>query len=254
MIRLQPTVVSLTMSEVKELENRRRYRRYLQREENPTSEETVKRKTSPSLDTTEPQEPRKALCASQNGESTASNQNSAEHVVVASLRGLPRDHVDRAEEDESTLTTDWQESARVASDMERLTSTDSIFSPDEFPPMRSQRPRLTPNSSAGSTPAPTPVADILLRSEEPAGHGSVRSEMYKRGLSGGTIEALEEPASPYETSVRESKTASRPQAIARPPSLPSPFSKSSHRASVDKSFTLVGCLPASSCLFNVVVT
>lgn len=259
MIRIQPTVISLTMSEVKELENRRRYRRYLQREENPASEETVQRKHSPSLELQVPA-PRRALSASQNvshgGESSSPNLASAEPVSSPSLPGFASRQVDRAEEDEQTPIAQRQGPDLMASEVEPLTSPIPSASPGRFLSMRPRRPHLFPSSSTGHIlmSPPSPAAETTLPPEEPAEGGNIFSGLYEQSISGRIIEEPEVSQTPGMIGVPESRINSRPRPTGRLPSLPPPFSQNPRRASGEKTFTLVGrsqfTLPPGSMLLN----
>lgn len=254
MIRLHPTVISLTMSEVKELENRRRYRRYLQRQENPTSEETVHRKTSPSL---ELPGPKRALSSSQNIEPSSPNANFAGSAVQSSsLHGFTDDHVDSAEENDPTPPTRRWESGLMASDIEPLTSPDSPSSPERYLSVRPRRPRLLPSSSESATPEVTPAKEVPLQPEGPAEDESIFAALYKRDLSGRAAEEPENPRTPEgASSIVETRSASQVRPGARLPSLPPPFSQNSRRAAGEKTFTLVRRSPfASSRPFTLVLT
>lgn len=233
MIRLQATVISLTMSEVKDFENRRRYRRYLQRQENLSSEETVKRKTSPSLELPEHQEPRRILSASQKGESSAPNSTPTLSMEPASLLGFTSGIFDRAEHEDLAPTYDHQCSSHMASDTELVTLPDTLPSPGQFLSMRPRRPRLAPSSSGNNTPVSTPAAEsqeLPWQSEELTADGNIFAGHFKRGLLGKAAEDPED-ASPQDTIARP---------VMRLPALPPPFSRTSRRTSRDKSFTLVG--------------
>lgn len=247
MIRLQATVISLTMSEVKELENRRRYRRYLQRQENLNSEETVKRKTSPSLTLPEHQEAQRVLSTSQNGESSSTKSTPTLPLESTSLLGFSDERVDHAEHEDPVPTYDHQEPSHVASDTGLVTFPNTLPSPGQFLSMRPRRPRLAPNSSSNNTPVSTAAAEPPerpLRSEELTADGSIFAGSIGRGL-------LEQPAegtgdeSPQDTSARP---------VSRLPLLLSPFSRTSHRTSGDKSFTLVGRLASSSFQLSNIIT
>lgn len=222
------------MSEVKDFENRRRYRRYLQRQENLNSEETVKRKPSPSLELPEHQEPPRILSASQNGESSAPNPTPTLSMEPASLLDFTSGTVDRAEHQDLAPTYDHQDSSHMASDTELVTLPGTLPSPGQFLLMRPRRPRLAPSSSNNNTPATTPAAEpreLLLQSEEPTAVGNIFAGHSKRGLLGKAAEDPED-ASPQDTTARP---------VMRLPPLPPPFSRTSRRTSGDKSFTLVGC-------------
>lgn len=238
MIRLQPTVISLTMSEVKELENRRRYRRYLQRQENPTSEETIQRKPSASLDLPPPTF-RRALSASQNAsqgsESSSPHLPSAEAVSSTSLPDLASSQVDSAEDDEPTPVAQRQDPGPTESGVEPLTSPVHPASPGRFLSMRPRRPHLFPSSSTGhmlmSSPSPAP--------EAPTVDGSIFLDLYKQGISGRIREESVHYRTPDMTSLPKSRNHSGRRQTGRVPSLPPPFSHNPRRASGEKTFTLV---------------
>lgn len=102
MIRLQPTSIVLTMSEVQELENRRRYRRYLQREENPASEETVHRKGSSSL---EHEARLGTLTASHNRRPASPNSNYVDPLPSSPLERIVSVRTGEANDDEVIPTS-----------------------------------------------------------------------------------------------------------------------------------------------------
>lgn len=225
MIRLQPTVVSLTMSEVKDLETRRRYRRYLQREENPTSEETVQQKSSQAL---EPKESRRTFGSSQNRESSSSpNPNGVDPLPSSPLERIIDE---RSEDDEPTPTTLRQAMILLPTETEprilhdslnSLSSPGSPSSPGSYLSARPRRPCPFQTSSDG---------------ENPVGGVATLESLFEQRLS------LRSAREPEETRVAETTASTRRHPTVSMPSLPPPFSQKPRRTSVERTWTrtLVG--------------
>lgn len=222
MIRLQPTVISLTMSEVKDLETRRRYLRYLRREENPTSEETVQRKSSPSLG---PRKPRSALGSSQNRESSSSPK-------PAGIDPLPSSPLERiidevAEDGEPTPTPPRQELnlALALAQPEPRFSLESLDSPS----------RLHSPSSTGRYLSARPRRPRLFQS-------SSDSDRLTSGINA-LASAFEQRPSPRAERVHEDARNSETTADTHRHhtvsilSLPQPFSQKPRRVSTERTWT-----------------
>lgn len=224
MIRLHPTAISLTMPEVKELENRRRYRRYLQREENPTSEATVHRKTSSSLDQPGQSEPQRALSASCNGESCFTLPILLRH---AKGRQTPR----KRDEECGSIAQEEGEYSDAAG-----ATAVSHEPPSSVGRYLSMRPRRHP-LFGHHTDAEGSDQEAIPESSLPTGDslGGVESikNPHLRNLSDATAAEPEPASTPGSILI----TSDRQPEIA--PSLLSPFSQTPHRASPERKLTLV---------------
>lgn len=213
MIHLQPTVISLTMSEIKDMETRRRYLRYLQREENPASEETVQRKSTPAL---ESEEPRRTLTSSHNRE-----PSSSPHLV--SVDPLPSSPLERiidqsAEVHGPTTTAPHQETGPALAEPQHRTSFESLDSPSSpgtYFSARPRRPRLfqsslnSDSSTSGGNALASPITQRLLSASE----------------------------GPEEVAGSKSTASSRRPPTITMPSLPPPFSQKTRRVSAERTWT-----------------
>ncbi|ROV89197.1 hypothetical protein VMCG_09917 [Cytospora schulzeri] len=210
------------MSEVKDLETRRRYRRYLQREENPASEETVQRKSSPSLDSGEP---RRTLSSSQNREASSSpNPGGIDPLPSSPLERI----VDQLTEDGEPTPIALRRGLDLAlAEPEPRISLDFLDSPSplDFPSpagrylsARPRRPRLFQTSSDSDRPndginAPASPFEQRLSprtTREPEGQGPRDSDTT--------------------TNTHRHPTVSMP-------SLPPPFSQKTRRVSAERTWT-----------------
>lgn len=247
MIRLQPTTIILTMSEVKELENRRRYRRYLHREENPTSEETVQRKHSPSLDSLGPPPQRRALSSSQNGERTSPSPAAVEPTEsTASVPSpvVPSDLIDPDGEVTLTPTARLSDANLMTSDAEPLTSSATPSSLGRYLSRHSRRrPQILPSSSDGGLASGVDTApDTPSRPDQAVGDPNIFSEMYQQAWldRNPPDSSRSSPAAgPKQAGNTEARASQPAQTDTRLPSLPPPFSQSPRQASGERDFVLV---------------
>lgn len=242
MIRLHPTAINLAMSEVKELENRRRYRRYLQRQENTTSENTVQRKHSLSFEVPEAEPQRRALSSSHNGETASLTSVLSEPAASPQLPTLSSNTAACGEEAMDTPIQQRLEADLMASDAEPLASPETPSSLEPYLSMRPRRPRivLSPSDCAALEVTPTPVTP--LRPEDPAADGTLVSQRFRQALFGWTSANLGRPAMAAQADEsRDNEPMATPhtQKVSGLPSLPSPFSHSPRRASRGGTITLV---------------
>lgn len=216
MIRLHPTAISLTMPEVKELENRRRYRRYLQREENSTSEATVHRKTSSSLDQPPQTEPWTALSVSYNREAPC-------YPSLSKIPSPPTLSVPLRPTHDKQADGECSETLELAA-----TSPDTPSSVGRYLSMRPRRHPLF------SSPADNESLDQEATSESSLPTSDVVDTRSRNSSETTPPEPTLEPARAPRSTVF---TAGTPGLAA--PSLPPPFSQTPRRTSQERTFTLV---------------
>lgn len=220
MIRLQPTVISLTMSEVKDLETRRRYLRYLQREENTTSEETVQRKSSPPL---EPREPGSTLSSSQNrGSSSSPNPAGVDPLPSSPLERI----IDELTESVEPIPTAPRQGLDLdLTELEPSISLDSLGSPS---------PLDSPSSTGrylSAKPRRPHLLQVSLDSDRPTeGINALASpsESHPSPRAGREPEGARD--SETTTNTRRHHTVSIM-------SLPPPFSLKPRRVSAERTWT-----------------
>lgn len=241
MIRLQPTPITLALSEIKELENRRRYRRYLQRQENPTSEETVQRKHSPSLEAFDQQAQQRALLSSQNGEGVTQNLGLMKPAESPQLPILIRDIT--AADGEGMNTPSRLQADLMASDVESQTSPEPVSSPSVYVPMSLRKPRLVPRLSRNIAAETVPSPDMLSWSKDMATGRDLFSEVYRQSLLDGMRAIPDEMAATLpaaESRDHELRDAPQIGAVTKlPPPLPASLSRSPPRISQGRTTTLV---------------
>lgn len=240
MIRLQPTPITLAISEIKELENRRRYRRYLQRQENPTSEETVQRKHSPSLGVFDQEPQQRALSSTQNGGRLTQNHDLMEPVESPQLPILIGDN--DASDGEATDIPSRLQADLMASDAEPQTSPESL-SMDIHLPMSPWKPRIVPPSPKDAAAGTGPMPDIVPRPRDMATGRDIFSEMYRQSLLEGVRAVQERMTTTVQATESKDQELRAPhpvRAVTRlPPPFFSPLAHSPPRISQGRTITLV---------------
>lgn len=239
MIRLQPTPITLAISEIKELENRRRYRRYLQRQENPNSEETVQRKHSPSLEILDQEPQQRPLSSSQNGERLTQSPGLMDPVESPQLPILIRDNT--ASNGEATNTPSRLQADLVASDAEAQTSPESLSM--GYLPISAWKPRIVAHSPTNAAAETVSTPDMLSQPRDMATDRDVISEMYGQSLLEGmraVPESMATTVQAAESRDQELRATHQVHAVTRlPPPLSSPLSHSPPRISQGRTITLV---------------
>lgn len=240
MIRLPPTPITLAISEIKELENRRRYRRYLQRQENPTSEETVQRKHSPSLEVFDQEPQQRPLSSSQNGDRLIQNHGLMEPAESPQLPILVRDNT--ASDGEAMGTPSRLQADLMASDAEPQASPESL-SMGVYLPVSAWKPQTITHSPKDAAAETVSTPDLLSRPKDMATGRDIFSEAYRQSLLEGMRTVPERVATTVqaaESRDQELRATHQVRAVTRlPPPLSSPLSHSPPRISQGRTITLV---------------